>query len=108
MNPNELLEQLTGPRGGDVEALVRAARAGAARRRMLRNTASTALALALIAAGLGLLLRPEPELPTAITTQPQPPPVLTGEELLDSFGEQPVALVTYPDGSQRLLSIVRP
>lgn len=108
MNPNELLEQLTGPRGGDVEALVRAARTGAARRRMLRNTASTALALALIAAGLGLLLRPEPQLPPALTTQPPPTPVLTGEELLDSFGEQPVALVTYPDGSQRLLSVVRP
>jgi hypothetical protein len=34
--------------------------------------------------------------------------MLTEHELLDSFGDQPVALVTMPDGRKRLLSIRRP
>jgi hypothetical protein len=33
--------------------------------------------------------------------------MLTRDELLDSFGDQPVALVTWPDGRQQLLAIAR-
>lgn len=107
MKSNELLEQVTCPRGGDIDALIRCARARAVHRSILRNAGRTVLALALILAGLDLLLRPDQQPTPTLTTPHHPTPILSSEELLDSFGDQPVALVTYPDGSQRLISIVR-
>ena len=109
MKPDELLDHLTRPESGGVEALVTAALTRARRRRALRETAAAALILLCAIGGVSLLVKPQspsirPAPPLAASPGPAP---LTGSELLDAFGDQPVALVTYPDGSQRLLAIVR-
>lgn len=110
MKPDELLDHLTRPDAGGVEALVAAARTRACRRRTLREAGAATVILLCAIGGLALLVRPQivTSRPTETVARTAPPAPLTGEELLDAFGDQPVALVTYPDGSQRLLAIVRP
>lgn len=110
MKADELLDQLTRPRPGELETLVAAARTRARRRRVLRNVAPLVIVSLIALALFPWRLRPQaPNVPPAAHSSEgiQPAP-LTGNELLDAFGDQPVALVTYPDGSQRLLSITRP
>jgi hypothetical protein len=106
MNPDELLDHVTCPDSGAVEALVAAARTRAGRRRAIREAAAAAAVLACAFVGIAHLPRPAGT-PPPVAGSPRPVP-LTDDELLDAFGDQPVALVTYPDGSQRLLAIVRP
>jgi hypothetical protein len=65
------------------------------RRAQVRIVATCALAMSALAL-LAASLSPEPSSPVAVT----PPPAsfkLTENELLDSFQDQPVALVTWPD-----------
>ncbi|RFC48698.1 MAG: hypothetical protein DVB22_002833 [Verrucomicrobia bacterium] len=45
---------------------------------------------------------PSPLFPSAALLPPR-----CSDELLDAFGDQPVALVTYPDGRQQLLAVLR-
>ena len=110
MKPDELLDQLTRPDTGGIEALVAAAQARAKRRRALREIGAATIILLCILGGSILLLQPDKQSAQAPqpVVAPAPPAPLSGEELLDAFGDQPVALVTYPDGSQRLLTILRP
>jgi len=91
MNPDDLLADLTPP-ASSADHLVAAA-------------AILAITTTLIA----LLITPTSPQPHLSATQPLPTPApLSPDELLDAFGDQPVALVTYPDGRQQLLAILRP
>ena len=113
MKTNDLLDDLTRPASGEIDSLVAAARIATRRRRTIRSTAITTL-VALVLAGSWeswhttptRSTNPHPPTATAYpATQPIP---LTSDELLESFGDRPVALVTHPDGSQQLLTILRP
>lgn len=110
MNHKNLLDCLTEPSPNDVTVLVTAAAARARFRRTVRKTAAASLAVMAAAGTFGALLRPQSQ-PRAAGPVTSPPvehvTPLTRDELLESFGNQPVALVEYPDGSQRLLTVVR-
>jgi hypothetical protein len=100
-----LLDELTGSNGESTDSLVRALRA--LRRRRAQRRSAAAGALGIVAAALGLrLVRESPAPHTAV--EPAGSPMLSQNELLDSFGDQPVALITWPDGRQQLLAIARP
>ncbi len=115
-----LLRDLTasGPDGVDGEYLIRALRVRLRRQAVLRTAAlcmPAAAGLCILAARLLPGKESPPALPpVALTVPPVPeaappsgakPLKLNGEELLDSFPDQPVALVTWPDGRQQLLAI---
>lgn len=105
MNQDNLLSDLTGS-AVSADDLVTAARRYK-RHRLLGQCAAVSL---ICASWWAFQPTPTPtpppgtveKVPTLPTTKP-----LTTNELLDSFGEQPVALVTFPDGTQRLLALVR-
>ena len=107
MNPDDLLAELT-PSAAGADALAAAARRCARRRRVLRDTGTVAACLCVAVAGVALLPRQTEPPARAAQQKPTATTPLTADELLDSFGDQPVALVTYPDGTQRLLALVRP
>lgn len=110
MKSNELLDQLTNPSNEGVESLVALAHRQVRRRRIVCSSGVAAL-LIFAATALAPLFRPQFQPEPVVIKKPivesHGVPLMTKEELLDSFGEQPVALATYPDGSQRLLTIVR-
>lgn len=107
MKPDELLSDLT-PCTTDASFLVAAARQHARHRRQLQiGSAAAALILATVVA-LRLLPTGETATPPEEAAVTPPSPMLTKQELLDSFGDQPVALITWPDGRQKLLAINRP
>lgn len=105
MNPDtSLLNDLTAARSDDAEKLITALHVHRRRRARGRALGAGALIIALIAAGLHF--RPQ-EKPTVAVTDPPRSIMLTPNELLDSFGDQPVALITWPDGRQQLLAITQ-
>ena len=106
MNPDTttLLDDLTGPRGEHPAALLAAARTRRRRRVQTRAFAVSALAVIAVTAAVRFMPAPSPA-PVIVSTPPAPTVMLTKSELLDSFGDQPVALVTWPDGRQTLLAI---
>jgi hypothetical protein len=104
MNPEsaELLKDLTGT-GHSGDFLVQALHSRRLRRSQVRIVAACALTMSALAI-LAACLSPGYSSPVAVTA----PPVsfkLTENELLDSFSDQPVALVTWPDGRKQLLAI---
>ena len=111
MKPDDLLTDLT-PCPSDVTALLNAA---AMERHRRRATVQAVFAAAAVIA-LGITaIRLSPGSASAdsgpvvkVSAPARPSPMLTGHELLDTFGDQPVALVTWPDGRQKLLAINRP
>jgi hypothetical protein len=106
MNPDalSLLDDLTAARGDAGEGLIKALRQHRHRRTQRRALAAGAIAVAAIAAGIRFL--PHESAPShVVTIEPRLSSMLTESELLDSFGDQPVALVTWPDGRQQLLAI---
>lgn len=108
MNPDDLLADLTPP-ASSVDHLVATARRLAHRRQTLRDTLAAASILAITTTLISQLVIPTSPRPHLSATQPLPTPApLSPDELLDAFGDQPVALVTYPDGRQQLLAILRP
>ena len=106
MNPDTttLLDELTATRSADADTLITALRVRRRHRAQLRTLTVSALLVAFVAGVLHF--RPR-EKPVIVTTPGEAPPstMLTKNELLDSFGDQPVALVTWPDGRQQLLAI---
>jgi hypothetical protein len=110
MHPDELLSDLT-PCTTEASLLVAAARQQVRRRRHLRTGIAAA---ALLVTGFTMFnflpIPPAGASSPDVTSATPPPssPMLTEHELLDSFGDQPVALVTMPNGRKRLLSIRRP
>ena len=104
MKTEDLLTEIT-PVASSADTLVAAARRQARQRKMIRATATTA---ALVGIGLMAIPRKTPQ-PSLATSPPTSNPVrnLSEAEFLDSFGDQPIALVTYPDGTKQLLTIVR-
>jgi hypothetical protein len=110
MNPEsaDLLDDLTGPDSKSADFLVSALHACRQRRMQFRLAAISTLAMA----ALGMLaacLTPDGGPPSLVAvTPPADSHKLTGEELLDSLSDQPVALVTWPDGRQQLLAIAPP
>jgi hypothetical protein len=108
MNPDDLLADLTPP-ASSADHLVATARRLAQRRQTLRDTLAAAAILAITTTLISQLVIPTSRPSPLSTTQPLPTPApLSPDELLDAFGDQPVALVTYPDGRQQLLAILRP
>ena len=103
---SDLLADLTPSATGSVEPLLAAARQRARRRRKAGEFLTAAAIVTASTAGLLLLFAREA--PTAAVSTTQTPVLLSREELLDSFGDQPVALVTWPDGRQQLLAIAAP
>jgi len=102
-DPSTLLDELTGARPSSAETLVRALRLDrhrTAKRRALATAGAGVLGLAWAFAFLAHDL-PKP----TVSIPPVPSQQLTPAELLDAFGDQPVALVTWPDGRQQLLAI---
>jgi hypothetical protein len=107
MNPDDLLDSLTAPTSS-AEHLVATARRLAHRRQTLREGLAAAAILAIATAGISRLVPSQPVGPPLSVIQSLPTPApLSPDELLDAFGDQPVALVTYPDGRQQLLAILR-
>lgn len=107
MNPDDLLADLT-PTASSADHLVVTARRLAQRRQTLRDTLAAAAILAITTTLISQLVTPTTPQSHLSATQPLPtPPPLSPDELLDAFGDQPVALVTYPDGRQQLLAILR-
>jgi hypothetical protein len=104
MNPDTstLLDELTGSSCDSTDSLVQALHA--LRRRRARRRAAVAGALGLVAFAPGLRLFRESPAPLT-SVEPAGSPMLSPNELLDSFGDQPVALITWPDGRQQLLAI---
>jgi hypothetical protein len=101
----ELLSDLTAASPG-ADALVAAVRHRSRRRHRLQSLGVASAAAAVLAAAfLSLPSRPRA---TGTAQVPATSPMLTQNELLDSFGDQPVALVTWPDGRQQLLAIAPP
>jgi hypothetical protein len=105
----ELLEDLyrapgTGPDCNAVLDMVRAHRAG---RRRRRSAAVLGLLVTLAAAGF-FLRDTTPPAPPLLAAKP-PPQLrhLNDDELLDLFAGQPAAIATLPDGTQRLLLVVK-
>ncbi len=107
MNPEsaELLKDLTSA-GDSGDFLVQALHSRRVRRAQVRIVATCALAMSALAL-LAASLSPEPSSPVAATSPPASFK-LTENELLDSFQDQPVALVTWPDGRKQLLAIAHP
>lgn len=107
MKPDELLSDLT-PCRTDASFLVAAAARQHARRRQYLQACTGAAAIILTTL-LAIRLSPNPNSITAPETAgtKASSPMLTKNELLASFGDQPVALVTWPDGRQKLLTIDR-
>jgi len=101
----ELLADLTAAPGG-ADAIVTAARRHAARKRQARALGLAGAAV-LALAGAFLTLPSRHRVPP-VAQAPAPSVMLTQNELLDSFGDEPVALITWPDGRQQLLAIARP
>ena len=107
MKPDELLSDLT-PCTTDASFLVAAARQRMRHRRQFQlGTAAAALILTAVFVLRLLPAGGDHAVPNAVAAVPSSP-MLTQHELLDSFGDQPVALVTWPDGRQKLLAISRP
>jgi hypothetical protein len=104
MNPDvsDLLDDLTHARAGGAEALV-----AALRRRRRGKVAARLGAVVLAGAAAAGLWRVRPPDAVPVAAVAPPPTSLTPDELLDSFGDQPVALVTWPDGRQQLFAIAR-
>jgi len=100
---SSLLNDLTAVPGDSAEALIRALRRRRHRKAQFRAFAVSAIGLAGIAAGIRFF--PRESSPSPVAVEPARPAMLTKNELLDSFGDQPVALVTWPDGRQQLLAI---
>ena len=108
MNPDDLLADLTPP-ASSADHLVVTARRLAQRRQTLRDTLAAAAILAITTTLISQLVTTTAPQSHLSATQPLPTPApLSPDELLDAFGDQPVALVTYPDGRQQLLAILRP
>ncbi len=107
MNSDDLLDSLTAPTSS-ADHLVATARRLAYRRQTLREGLAAAAILAITTALISQLVIPtsRPTSLSVIQSVPTPAP-LSPDELLDAFGDQPVALVTYPDGRQQLLAILR-
>jgi|GEM_PF-5616160 len=107
MNPDTatLLDDLTAARHHGGEALVHALRINRRRKAQRRALAVSALSIAAVVAGIRFPPRESPE--QSVAVEPARSTMLTESELLDSFGDQPVALVTWPDGRQQLLAITR-
>jgi hypothetical protein len=106
MNPEflRLLDDVTGVRRVAADAVVRAAR----RRRRRRTVGAAVAGLALVAVAAAALWRRGTEVPVAdLPVPPAPSMSATEDELLSSFGDRPVALVTWPDGRQQLFAIAR-
>ena len=120
MKTEDLLTELT-PSAWSADILVAAARRRTRRRKATRAAVA---AVAVLAAAVALLPKKQQGATLATTaatrtapTMPAPhatkgatantPKELTEDEFLDTFGDQPVALVTYPDGRRQLLTIVR-
>jgi hypothetical protein len=101
-----LLDDLTAAPTDGADALVCALRADRRRRTRRQAVAATAVGFVAIATAIGLLTHELP-IPSPIG-EPSRTPDLTQSELLDSFGDQPVALVVWPDGRQQLLAIASP
>ncbi|HWB01998.1 MAG TPA: hypothetical protein VG796_03175 [Verrucomicrobiales bacterium] len=108
MNPESasLLNDLTRSGSGSGDYLIHALHAR--RRRVMQCRIAAVCVLTMTAlAMLAARLAPTAEKPAPVAVTP---PVksfkISGNELLDSFPEdQPVALVTWPDGRQQLLAI---
>lgn len=108
MKTEDLLTEIT-PLASSADTLVAAARQQTRQRKVIRATATTAV---LVAIGLMAIPRKTPSpSPSPILTKTPPTSNhvrnLSETEFLDSFGDQPIALVTYPDGTKQLLTIVR-
>lgn len=97
-----LLDDLTPARTGDSGQLVAALHLH--RRRRTKRRALGASALIIIGIAVGPCFQQEQK-PAIAATAPPNSAMLTPKELLDSFGDRPVALVTWPDGRQQLLAI---
>ena len=105
MNPDTtLLDDLTAARSDVAGKLITALQARSRRLAKARGLAAAVIIIALIA---GVLRDPPQEKHAVAVTSPSRSIMLTQNELLDSFGDQPVALVTWPDGRQQLLAITR-
>jgi hypothetical protein len=105
----ELLEDLyrapgTGP---DCNAVLDMVRAHHTARRRRHNAAVLGLLIALGAAAF-FLRDTTPQAPPLLAAK-SPPPMrqLNDDELLDMFPGQPAAIATLPDGTQRLLLVVK-
>jgi hypothetical protein len=110
MNPESanLLNDLTcsGRNSGDF--LIQALHIRARRRAQYRIAAVCALTLTALAMLAGHLAPIRKSSPPVAVTPPAQSHQLTSDELLDSFPDQPIALVTWPDGRQQLLAIAHP
>jgi hypothetical protein len=100
-----LLDDLTAAGNDSGEALIRALHRHRRRKTRRQALVFSALSVATLAAGIRFLPRESP--PPTLVAEPVRSPILTQSELLDSFGDQPIALVTWPDGRQQLLTIAR-
>jgi hypothetical protein len=111
MNPDSanLLDDVTRTGNGSGDFLIRALHVRRQRRTFCRLAALCVLAagaLAMLAATV-IPGKRNRSIPVAVTP-PAELQKITGEELLDSFPGQPVALVKWPDGRQQLLAIAQP
>lgn len=97
-----LLDELTAARGDNAGNLIAALHVHRRRRAQHRALGAVALVIALSAGALHYKPR---EKPAIAVIDPPRSTVLTKKELLDSFGDQSVALVTWPDGRQQLYAI---
>ncbi len=75
--------------------------------RIIRRRTAVALAVAVLCGGAFLQygLTPEKAPSHAPIVAPNHTRSLTDDELLDSFGDQSVGLVTWPDGRKQLIAI---
>lgn len=75
--------------------------------RIIRRRTAVALAVAVLCGGAFLQygLTPEKAPSPAPIVAPNHTRSLTDDELLDSFGDQSVGLVTWPDGRKQLIAI---
>ena len=110
MKPDDLLTDLTLCPSA-IDTLLQEARQQRRRRRETMQASAAAaaiIALAITAIRLGASGTPTATGPALTATAPAASPLLNKHELLEAFGDQPVALVTWPDGRQKLLAIQRP
>ena len=105
----ELLDDLYPPSGAgpDYDIVLGMVRAHHTARRRRRSAAVLGL-LILLGAAAFFLRHTTPQAPPLLVAKPSPQlRQLNDDELLDMFAGQPAAIATLPDGTQRLLLVVK-